>query len=189
MKLRILLRQVHHWGSIIVALPLLVMIGAGILLMLKKEVAWIQPPTARGVSAEVPVIPMQDLFAAAQAVPEAGLGSWAELDRVDIKPDRGIIKFVGQNRWEVQVDTTTGEVLQAAYRRSDLIETIHDGSFFAGWTKLFLFLPAGLVLFGLWGTGLYLFFLPHVKNWQKRRDRRRTDERLPAEQGGMAGGS
>ena len=32
-------------------------------------------------------------------------------------------------------------------RRSDLIESIHDGSYFGGdWTKLGLFLPAGIVL-------------------------------------------
>jgi len=174
MKLRILLRKVHHWGSILVALPLMVMIGAGLLLMLKKEVSWIQPPTERGVSAEMPVLSFEELFVSAQSVEAAGLQNWADLDRVDVKPDKGIIKFVGENRWEVQVDTATGEVLQTAYRRSDLIESIHDGSFFAGWTKLYLFLPAGILLLVLWGTGLYLFFLPHVKNYQKRRAKRQV---------------
>jgi hypothetical protein len=52
-------------------------------------------------------------------------------------------------------------VLHTAYRRSDLIESIHDGSFFGGdWTKLGLFLPAGIVLFLMWLTGLWLFWLP-----------------------------
>ena len=172
MKLRVLLRKVHHWGSIVIALPLLVMIGAGLLLMLKKEVNWIQPPTVSGVSAQMPQLAMSDLFAAAQSVDEADLRDWADLDRVDIKPAKGVIKFIGENRWEVQVDTTTGEVLQVAYRRSDLIESLHDGSFFADWTKLFLFLPSGAILLVLWGTGLYLFFLPNVKNYQKRRAKR-----------------
>ncbi|MEL7452781.1 MAG: PepSY-associated TM helix domain-containing protein, partial [Pseudomonadota bacterium] len=164
-------RKVHNWGSIIVAIPLIVMIGAGLLLMLKKEIDWIQPPTERGVSTSIPQLSIPDLFAAAQTVEEAEFVHWADLDRVDIKPDKGVIKFIGSNNWEVQVDTETGEVLSVAYRRSDLIERIHDGSFFASWTKLYLFLPAGVVLLGLWGTGLYLFFLPHVKNYQKRRAR------------------
>lgn len=172
MKLRVLLRKVHHWGSIIIALPLLVMIGTGLLLMLKKEVSWIQPPTVSGVSADIPTLGLPDLFAAAQSVDEASLRNWADLERVDIKPAKGVIKFVGENRWEVQVDTATGEVLQVAYRRSDLIESLHDGSFFADWTKLFLFLPSGVILLVLLGTGLYLFFLPHVKNYRKRRAKR-----------------
>lgn len=171
MKLRILLRKIHHWGSIIVALPLMIMIGAGILLMLKKEVSWIQPPTQVGVSADVPVLSFETLFEAARSVEAAGLETWADLDRVDVKPGKGVIKFVGKNRWEVQIDTATGDVLQASYRRSDLIESIHDGSFFADRAKLYVFLPAGIVLFVLWGTGLYLFFLPHVKNYQKRRNK------------------
>ena len=172
MKPRILLRKIHHWGSILIALPLMIMIGAGLLLMLKKEIGWIQPPTVSGVSADIPALGLPELFAAAQSVDEAGLESWADLDRVDIKPAKGVIKFVGENRWEVQVDTATGEVLQTAFRRSDLIESLHDGSYFAGWTKLYLFLPSGAILLVLWGTGLYLFFLPHVKNYQKRRAKR-----------------
>ena len=58
-----------------------------------------------------------------------------------------------------------------AYRRSDLIETIHDGTFFAEPVKLFLFLPAGLVLFVLWCSGLYMFFWPYYKRRQRRRNK------------------
>ena len=169
LKAQILLRKIHYWGSIVVALPLIVMIGAGILLMLKKEAPWIQPITQQGVSDQLPTASLETLFAAARAAERAGLEDWRDLARVDIKPDRGVIKFIGHNRWEVQVDTTNAEILQVAYRRSDLIESIHDGSFFADWTKLYLFLPAGLALLGLWLTGLYLFFLPQFRKWQKRR--------------------
>ena len=168
-RLQVLLRQIHHWGSIVVALPLIVMIGAGLLLMLKKEIEWIQPPTQRGASQDLPALSLEALFAAAKAVPEAAFTDWRDLERVDFKASKGVVKFVGESRWEVQVDTATGEVLQVAYRRSDLIESIHDGSFFADWAKLYLFLPAGVVLLLLWLTGLYLFVLPHVKRWRKRR--------------------
>jgi len=73
------------------------------------------------------------------------------------------------NSWEVQLDSKTGEVLQVAYRRSDLIEQIHDGSFFHERAKLWFFLPSALVLAVLWGTGLYLFVLPYYAKWKKRR--------------------
>ena len=169
MKTQVLFRKVHHWGSIVIAPVLIVMIGAGILLMVKKEFDWLQPPTKKGVSTDIPAITIADMFKAAQAVPEAGLTSWSDLDRVDIKPDKGVVKFIGTNDWEVQVDTTTGEVLQVAFRRSDIIEKIHDGTFFAEGAKLYLFLPAGVGLLTLWLTGVYLFALTEIKKAQKRK--------------------
>ena len=184
MKAQKLLRQIHHWGSIIIALPLVVVIGAGLLLMLKKEISWIQPPTQRGQALQAaPDIPLSDLFSVVRAIPDVGMSDWSDLDRVDIKPDKGVIKFIGISRWEVQLDVSTAEVLQVSYRRSDLIESLHDGSFFADWTKLYLFFPAAIILFILWLTGLYLFFLPHVKKWQKAQAKRAKMAR-PASEGG-----
>lgn len=169
MKARVLLRKIHYWGSIIIVLPLLVMIGAGILLMLKKEVAWIQPPTQKGIEqSAIPTVPMEQLFLAAKSVEKAGFTDWAELQRADFKPGKGVIKFVSSSDWEVQVDTHTGQVLQVAHRRSDFIEAIHDGSFFADWTKLGLFLPAGIVLLILWVTGLCLFIITELAKARKR---------------------
>ena len=67
----------------------------------------------------------------------------------------------------MQVDLGTGKVLQVAYRRSDLIESIHDGSFFGGdWTKLGLFLPTGVTLLLLWLGGAWMFWVPF---WAKRK--------------------
>lgn len=174
MKLQVLLRKIHHWGAIVIAIPLLVMIGAGVLLQVKKQVEWVQPPTLKGEVREgVPEASLQAMFEAAKEVSEAGIDKWEDLDRADFKPDKGVIKFVSKTRWEVQVDTSTAEVLSVTYRRSDLIETIHDGSFFAGdATKLWLFLPAGIALFVLWVTGIYMFFLPYFKKAKKRKKRK-----------------
>ena len=136
--------------------------------MLKKEVVWIQPETVRGEQAGVPPLSLEELFSVARTVPEAADWQWSELERVDFKPGKGVVKFVGTNNYEVQVDTHTGDILQVAYRRSDIIESLHDGSFFSDSTKLFIFLPAGIILFILWGTGIYLFFLPRMKKRQKK---------------------
>lgn len=64
-------------------------------------------------------------------------------------------------------------MLQTAYRRSDLIETIHDGSVFAGdWTKLGLFLPAGLTLLLLWLSGMWMVWVQFIgKRRRKARAR------------------
>lgn len=146
------------------------MIGAGVLLMVKKEFNWIQPPSQKGIDRQlVPMASMQDLFDAALTVDVAEFTRWDELQRADLKPGKGIIKFVSKSNWEVQVDTHTAEVLSIAQRRSDVIESIHDGSFFADWVKLWVFLPAGIGLFVLWITGIYLFTSAEYKKRKKRR--------------------
>jgi len=165
MKASILNRKLHRWGAILTALPLVVVIATGILLQLKKQSEWIQPPTSTGSSTS-PTISFERILAAAQTAEEAGINSWDDVDRMDVRPDKGIVKVRGKNRWEVQVDTTTGDVLQARYRRSDLIESLHDGSFFN--LKFWIFLPTGCILFGLWVTGIYLWFLPHLARRTKR---------------------
>jgi uncharacterized iron-regulated membrane protein len=82
------------------------------------------------------------------------------VDRLDVRPGKGILKVISTSRWELQLDLGSGEVLQVAYRRSDLIEALHDGSWFHPAVKLWLFLPAGVVVLGLWITGIYLWWLP-----------------------------
>ena len=143
-------------------------ISAGLLLILKKEIDWVQPPTIRGEAPDaVPTQSMEDLFAVAKSIDELALADWRDISRVDFKPGKGVVKFVAANNWEAQIDTQTGKILQVAFRRSDVIERLHDGSFFADWVKLYIFFPSAVVLLILWGTGIYMFFLPHVKQWRK----------------------
>jgi uncharacterized iron-regulated membrane protein len=64
-----------------------------------------------------------------------------------------------------------GRILSSAYRRSDWIEQLHDGSFFGDWAKLWLFLPNGIVLLGLWITGAYLWYLPFYAKRKKQKSK------------------
>ena len=180
MKSRIVLRQLHHWIAPVILLPLGVVICTGLLLLVKKDFDWIQPPSQTGSHpGEVSGLTLEALFARARQVEALELSDWATLERVTVSPDKGIMKFVAQNRWEAQIDVYTGEVLQVAYRRSDLIESLHDGSFFTGWTKHFVFLPAGVLLLLLWLTGTYLFIITRLA-------RRRKGQRLAARRNASA---
>ena len=109
MKPQVLLRKIHHWGSLFIMVQMGVIIGAGLLLMLKKEVSWIQPPSEVGVARQaVPSQSMDELFAIASNIPELEVDDWSTLARVDVKPGKGIVKFVAENNWEAQIDTHTG---------------------------------------------------------------------------------
>jgi hypothetical protein len=162
----VLNRKVHYWASAIVAVPLLVMIVSGLLLQAKKEWSWVQPTERRGTGT-VPALTLEHVLDALKTVPDMHVRSWDDVNRMDVRPGRGVVKAWLQNGYEVQADLGTGKVLQVAYRRSDLIESIHDGSFFAGdWTKLGLFLPTGFTLLLLWCGGLWMFWVPF---WAKRK--------------------
>jgi uncharacterized iron-regulated membrane protein len=156
---RIWNRKLHRWGAIAVAVPFLIVIATGLLLQVKKQVPWVQPPEQKGTRG-APQVPLDAMLEAARNAPEAGIASWDDVDRVDVRPGKGIAKVIGHSRWEVQVDLGTGERLQTAYRRSDWMETLHDGSWFHPAAKLWVFLPSGVIVFGLWVTGIYLFLLP-----------------------------
>lgn len=170
MNAKKLWRQVHYWLSLAIFVPAGIMFVAGIFLMLKKEIEWIQPGTERGVvEAQMPAASFDQMLEAARQHPEAGINQWSDIDRIDLRVDRGIAKLRAKSGWEVQVDTSTGDVLKVAYRRSDLIETIHDGSFISDEVKLYLFLPTGVLLIIMWGTGAYLFLLPRMAKARKKR--------------------
>ena len=123
------------------------------------------------VEAQLPEASFETMLASARKHPEAGIREWSDIDRIDLRVDKGMAKLRANSGWEVQVDTKTGEVLKVAYRRSDIIESIHDGSFFSDAVKLYLFLPTGLLLVVMWGTGIYLFLLPRMAKRKKKKPR------------------
>lgn len=168
MNFRIWNRKLHRWGSIAVALPFLVVLCTGVLLQLKKQLPWVQPTENKTVH-HVPTVTMEQILTAARAVPEAKVTSWEDIDRLDVRPGKGIVKVATVTHWELQLDLATGALLQSAYRRSDLIESLHDGSWFHDLVKLWVFLPAAVIVLGLWMTGMYLFILPFRARANKRR--------------------
>lgn len=165
MRLPALSRKLHRWGAIVAVAPIAVILVTGLLLLLKKEVSWIQPPTMRG-SGDTPTVAFAEILEAAKTAPGAGIAGWEDVDRLDVRPEDGVVKVRGKNRMEVQLDATSGEILHVGRRRSDLIESIHDGSWFYAGAKLWIFLPCAVILFGLWCSGVYLWLLPL---WVRRR--------------------
>lgn len=153
-------RKIHHWVSIFIALPLLLILCTGMLLLVKKQVSWVQPKTQSGQSG-TPSLEFSRILEIAQAVPEAKIAGWQDIDRLDVRPSGGIIKIRCKNNWEIQLDHASGEILQSTFRRSDIIESIHDGSIFHEQAKPWLFLTCAAGFLLLWMSGLYLFVISH----------------------------
>ncbi len=159
------IRQIHYWGTLLVAIPLLIVAATGVLLQVKKQWSWVQPAEQKGGQSfgnlEGAIVDFDTMLKRMRDCQLAHVETWEDVQRIDIRPSKGIAKITTKDSWEIQMDLADGRVLQEAIRRSDWIESMHDGSFFGGDTvKLGLFLPAGIVMLAMWATGLWLFWLP-----------------------------
>lgn len=178
MRFHYFTRKTHYWLAACVVLPIVVIVSTGLLLHWKKQLSWVQPPEQRGAG-DQPALSFERMLEICRGIPQAGIRSWADVNRIDVRPDKGMLKIWARSNWEIQLDAETGAVLQVAYRRSDMIEAIHDGSWFHPWLKLGFFFPAGVVLLLLWLSGLYLFWLPFGRR-RKNRRLRRLRQQLPS---------
>lgn len=92
----------------------------------------------------------------------------AEVDRIDIRKDKGMVKFVfTEGFWGIQLDGATGKLLCIERRRADYIEKIHDGSILDyyfntsnGEIKLVYTTIMGFALLVFTITGFWLWYGP-----------------------------
>lgn len=90
------------------------------------------------------------------------------LERIDVRPDKGMVKFVFAEKYVgLQLDCTTGELLYVEQRRSDFIEQLHDGSILDrllniknGTIKLIYTSVMGCALLIFTITGFWLWYGP-----------------------------
>ena len=169
MKLNLLTRRTHYWATALIAVPFALVLLTGILLQLKKQLPWVQPAEMRG-GKSLNWVGFQEVLGALKSRPELGIQDWRDVQRLDIRPSKGIAKAILDSGWEVQVDLENGQVLQQAIRRSDWIESLHDGSYFAGnWSKIGVFLPIAFVVLAMWITGIWMFWLPFAVKLRRKR--------------------
>jgi len=162
------IRKIHNWATLFVMIPLTIITITGIVLMFKPNHAWIQPPTAKG-SGKTPTLFFATMLDTIKAVPGANVSSWEDIDRIDVRPNKGVAKVQLKSNLEIQVDLATGTVLQSAFRRSDIIEKIHTGEQFGEWVKYWIFVPASLIFFVQLITGIILFFRIYILKMKKKR--------------------
>lgn len=126
-------RKIHRTMGVFLFALFLVVGVTGLLLGWKKHSGGlILPKSYSGVSTDMARwLSIDELsqrafrIAREQISPDLSLA----LERIDIRPDKGMVKYVFlEGYWGVQLDCTTGELLHIERRRSDWVENIHDGS-------------------------------------------------------------
>lgn len=165
-------RRVHHtMGSFLFAMFVVVSL-TGLLLGWKKHTGGlILPESRRGTSTKPEDwLPMHELCERAFAIARTRISPdlSLELERIDIRPDKGMVKFVFiEGYWGLQLDCATGDLLHIERRRSDFIENIHDGSILDYFfktpderIKLVYTTVGGVSLFLFSATGFWMWFGP-----------------------------
>lgn len=172
-------RKIHRATGIALFVLFLVVGFSGLLLGWKKNSnGYILPKTQQGTSANLSDwMPMNELRELALVALRDSVGAEAdpEVDRIDVRPDKGILKFsFTQHYWEIQLDATTGKVLSVALRRSDFLEALHDGSLMdrsfkldGGYLKLIYTSVMALALITFSLTGFWLWYGPKIMRRSK----------------------
>ncbi len=126
-------RKIHRTTGAILFVFFFLTAVTGLSLGWKKHSGgYILPESYKGSSADLKDwISIDSLHTIACKIARDSIspGLSLELERIDVRPDKGMVKFVFlEGFWGVQLDGATGKLLHIERRRSDFIENIHDGS-------------------------------------------------------------
>ena len=150
LRLKSWLLTYHYWLGWIVIVPWAFVISSGLLLQVRYEVPWVMPVQQQGLGT-VPSWEFTQALETARKYPEYGVEGWEDVWRVYVYPNQGITTIRAKNKQEFQIDSSTGEVLQVAVRRTDWLEDVHEGKWMG--LNLWLFLPVHILSLVLWLTG------------------------------------
>lgn len=166
------MRTLHRWVGLLASVFLLLIASTGFLLSLKGELAWMRPPEAEGapLASAAQIAPLDQVLSAAYGAGFPDLAKWEHVDRVDYRPKDNIFKVVSRDGYrEVQVCGATAKVLSASFRRDQMVEDLHDFSYFASVLRTSLGPVVAACLFLLGLSGIIVFFTPVVRRWRYRR--------------------
>ena len=165
-------RKLHRQTGALLFIFFFIIALTGLLLGWKKNSGdYLLPKTYQGSSTNLKEwLPIDSLHKNACRYLLDSVSSTASLslDRIDIRPEKGVVKFVFDYDFTgLQLDGATGKLLHIDKRRSDFIEHIHDGSILdiyfntsAGQFKLIYTSIMGVALLLVTITGFWLWSGP-----------------------------
>ena len=165
-------RKIHRiTGALLFSVFFFIAITGLLLGWKKNSGGYIMVKDIKGTSFELDEWkPIGDLQNQAFKILEDSLGVEysKDLNRIDIRPQKGLVKFVFNDHFHaIHLDGKTGKLLQIEKRRADFIEKIHDGSLIdqlfgipGDIFKLVYTSVAGIALLIFTITGFWLWYGP-----------------------------
>lgn len=149
-------RKYHRIISVIIALPFTVTLLTGIVLQLRQQFDVIQPKPVKMERIEGQAILSLEEMLKASGQPE-------QVEQIVWRPKKFHLSMRMQDGRELQVHPQTGEVLKSAYRMTNILIDLHQGSFFTTWAQYGIFFPSALGVLFLTLSGLMIY------PWRKKR--------------------
>ncbi|MDZ4707636.1 MAG: PepSY-associated TM helix domain-containing protein [Saprospiraceae bacterium] len=171
-KILRIFRKVHRWTGVGLFVFFFIVGVTGLLLGWKKNTGgYLLAKSYSGVSSQPKDwLSIDSLHTLARKIFRDSISSSLpmDLDRIDVRQDKGMVKFVFiRGFWGIQMDCTTGKLLHIERRRADFIEKVHDGSILDyllgtgnGQIKLAYTTIMGLALIVFTITGFWLWYGP-----------------------------
>ena len=168
-KILRIFRKVHRATGASLFIFFFIIAITGILLGWKSHSAnLIIPQSYKGSSVDLQNwLPIDSLHKKALLILKDSISSdlSADLDRIDIRKNKGMVKFIFENHtWEIQLDGATGNVLNIGKRHSDFIEDLHDGTILDTWFNTSS-KPFRVIYTSIMGLALLLFTITGFWLW------------------------
>lgn len=165
-------RKIHRYTGVFLFAFFFIIGITGFLLGWKQQFGGVILPKAqKGTSTNLQNwLPIDSLHKKATFYLQKNIekGISTKIRKIDIRQEKGIVKFIFKDHYYgVQLDGATGKLLAIAYRNSDLIEDLHDGSFIDKLLgtqykqfEMFYTLIMSLALVTFTMTGFWLWYGP-----------------------------
>ena len=150
----------HLWLGVVATALLVVISVTGILLNHKRELGLMPEVANEPSGALTDALPLSVLTLAATEALPPGVAA-TDVDRMDIRPDDGLIKirFSHERVTEVTVDLYSGRVLHIGERHDQFLERLHSGEIF-GATWVLLSDAGAILLLVIMVSGYWLWLFP-----------------------------
>lgn len=175
-------RSLHRWIGFIASLFLALIATTGFFLAMKGQLAFMRPPVQEAAKLNRPeeILPMSRILEIAFKAGHPELSEIKEVDRVDYRPKDNVFKVVSKDGYrEIQVDGTEGKIVSDAFRNDQLVEDIHDLSYFADATHQFVLPVVAVCLLFLSLSGIFIFATPIFRRWKYKRQKGAESAKRP----------
>lgn len=153
----------HLWLGVTISFLVLIISVTGVMLNHKRLLGFIPETDAVRPQAFASALPLPELaqHAAAAVAPEVAA---AGIDRMDVRPQKGLIKirFKDSDVSEVTLALDDGTVLLLGQRNDSFLEQVHSGDAFHKHGYL-LSDVAAIALLGLMLSGFWVWLYPHTR--------------------------
>ena len=160
------LRSIHKQVGLVASLFLLVLSITGFLLAIKSQASWMRPTSHKGevltdyLAAIGPGHAMQSAF----NLNDPRLKTPDDIDRLEYRVKDNLYKVLSKTGClEVQVCGETAKVLGTGQRNDQLVEDLHDFSFFADALHTWGLPAIAVGLFALSVTGICMYATPVIR--------------------------